>query len=247
MGSWREVTQTIYDVSGINRFRDYVGARGQSDGVFIWIPKTAGTSLQQALGIRKHKSIHAVRNRFSQRGMVTFGHMHYPELVHSGLVSGQFDSRAFKFALVRNPYDRAVSLYRYLQSRRKISAQQPFLSFLRALHDEGIPPIGLYNSQGMSQCNPQIRWVENVALEYLGHLERLTAACAHLGHRMGIPDLEVPHANSTVRRRTEEYYCPESRELVAWMYREDFAAFGYARDELCAGPAVNEENSVVGF
>lgn len=108
------------------------GRKDQPDMLFIWIPKTAGSSvfalLETTLGMQKLKTFQEVA-RFRNRGPVTFGHMHYLSLLQAGIVKPEFHSRAFKFAFARNPYARIASLYNYL-TPRDLSDKQCFDWFL---------------------------------------------------------------------------------------------------------------------
>ena len=194
----------------------------------IWIPKSAGTSLCQAIHVRKRKTLQSVKYQFCDRGIVTFGHMSYRELIKNGYVSKTYDSGAFKFAIARNPYDRAVSLYFYLKDvANRIPKDQTFLSFLRILHQDGLEPIGLYNVRAFSQCNPQIRWTEGINVDYVGRFENLANDVEKIKSGLGMENIKIPHKNSTIRNHARCYYCDECLELVEFLYEEDFKAFGY--------------------
>ena len=66
--------------------------------IFIHIPKAAGTSVLAALGKTKEK-----------------GRDHVSWQVYKKASSRKF-ARYYKFTFVRNPYDRALSAYRYILS-----------------------------------------------------------------------------------------------------------------------------------
>lgn len=217
------------DYTGISYARAWIRSRSQPDAVFIWIPKTAGTSVWRALGFPKLKSRHAVRHRFTNRGPVTFGHMDYARLVSEGLVKPGFDQSAFKFAIVRNPYDRAVSLFTYLSKPEVglIPADLSFLEFCRRLASEGCPPIGLYNREQWSQCNPQARWTEHITLDYIGRIESIEASFEVIASRLGINPDRLPHENRSKRSSYQDYYCRESAETIRDFYKDDFDAFEY--------------------
>jgi hypothetical protein len=166
------------------------------DALFIWIPKSAGTSVFTALselGMRKFKSIDKTRHLFTGHGMATFSHLSVPMLVRAGAVDAAYVSRAFKFAFVRNPYDRCASLYRYYIKMGRIPADTGFPAFLTQLEEEfrhkerphpapeamsaklryygeefhhgrgEVWPVGLYNSLEWSQCRPQCDWLDGFA------------------------------------------------------------------------------------
>jgi len=230
MIKWREFSGMVKDYSKINILRDYFISRSQPNLLFIWIPKSAGTSIYNAIGARKFKTVEKIKHRFCGRGIVTFGHMDYSKLVTEGYIPKKFDENAFKFAIVRDPYDRAVSLYVYLKNRKKLDPDNlSFLDFLRKLNDHGIDPIGLYNFQGLSHCNPQVRWLENIKIDFIGRFESLEHDMNSIQSKLCTSELHIPHKNTSSRNKTSEYYCQESIELVDYIYREDFDTLSYSK------------------
>ena len=129
--------------------------------IFIWIPKTAGTSifnfLEKNFEAKKLKTIDQL-NGFSNEGCVTFGHMSYINLLATGLVKLDFHEKSYKFTVTRCPYDRAVSLFNYSVQRNFIAYNVTFEQFLELVHRKR-PPVGLYNVYGLSQTNPQVDWI----------------------------------------------------------------------------------------
>jgi hypothetical protein len=219
-----------YDLSRIPYLIALLKSRRKPSAVFIWIPKTAGTSIWLALDAPKLKSLDLIKYRFANRGIVTFGHMDYSQLISKGLVTSSFDDSAFKLAFVRNPYDRAVSLYSYLKKKtKKIPADETFLNFCRRIETTGCSPIGLYNTHNLSQCNPQVRWVENISMDYIGKVESIEKDFEAISSKLGLNKCHIPHANKSDRLSYQDYYCRESKEIIQNFYKEDFLAFGYSK------------------
>ncbi len=84
-------------------FRDYHKRHGC---VFIHVPKTAGTSVLRALG-------HGRTGRLPGQAARTSGRDHLPWFVYQ-TANPEYYARAFSFAFVRNPWDRALSAYRHV-------------------------------------------------------------------------------------------------------------------------------------
>jgi len=221
-------------VAGYSRIPYLIGllqSRNKPNAVFIWIPKTAGTSVWLGLGATKLRILHSAKYSFTNRGIVTFGHMDYSRLVSEGIVKSNFDDTAFKFAFARNPYARAVSLFNYLQKiTKRIPTDESFLDFCRRLHTSGCPPIGLYNVLGLSQCNPQVRWTENISMDYIGKVESIDKDFESISSRLGLKTNALPHANKSYSSSYLDYYCRESKEIIQDFYKEDFIAFHYSQE-----------------
>lgn len=224
----RSGRRRLYEVSRLARWSAARRARHQVDAVFIWIPKTAGTSVNAALNFPKLKTRRAVKYHFGQRGHVTFGHMNYAGLWEAGYISHRFHRAAFKFAFVRNPYARAVSLYTYFQKIGKLCAGASFLQFCRTLESESRRPVGLYNAWGWSQANPQTAWLDNLDIDYLGRMEHLTEDLRDIQGRLGAKKRTPTWLNRSNVGFLADFYCRESRDLIRRVYDADFRKLGYS-------------------
>jgi len=214
-------------------------SRGRPDAVFLWVPKTAGTSVYTVLssfGCYRLKTRRAVQRTFPQRGLVTFKHMNYRMLVEAGEISREFDERAYKFAFVRNPYDRAVSLFHFLHGKGHHADVDGFLSFWRRIVSTELPVVGPDKVVGIGICNPQVRWLEGTKIDFLGRFERIDEDFPVLLEQLGHPNVALPWANATQHAPYRDYYCDESKTLIEQHFAEDFSAFGYSTDLAVSAP-----------
>lgn len=202
-----------------------------ANAIFIWVPKNAGTSMYDALrrgaSFNRFKRIKDLRKGFHQTGRVTFGHMDYRALIRSGHVDPGYFDGAFKFGFVRDPYTRAVSLFLYLKKEGRVKPATNFLAFCESLMAGCVETIGLYNSKGLSQCNPQVTWLSGIELDYVGRYEDLASSFKTIATKFQMPFDSLPHLNSSDKADYREFYCPNSWEIVETYYAEDFERFGY--------------------
>jgi len=220
----------LYHSTRIDKVIHYFRSQNKPEAVFIWIPKNAGTSLYNMLkkyGCIKVKVLKQIKLRFSQRGLITFDHMDYNQLVSNNYIAANYNDKSFKFCFCRNPYDRAVSLYVYLTKKR--SDKPSFLSFWQSL-EGNIEDIGLYNSRGMSMCNPQYIWIENIDMDFIGRYENYDAELVRLMKEVKLPPLSVVHRNKSNRNSWKSYYCEQSKAIIERIYAKDFEYFIYEKE-----------------
>ncbi len=199
--------------------------------LFIWIPKAAGTSIWTALQSTGHvcQDLHNDTRWIRQDvTFATFGHSGLPSLVDSGVITNGYLARRFKFAFVRNPWDRMVSLFLYLA---RLSHTPTFRQFVEGVAADGVPAVGAYNVRGLSQANPQLDWLRRpngrFITDFIGRYERLREDWRFVCRQIGI-QAAVPHLNRSRRRRYRHYYDTVSRNHVARRYAEEIDLFKYA-------------------
>lgn len=202
--------------------------------LFIHVPKTAGTSLTQVL------SPYALpRNRTPMRRVLSwlpvrenpsraYFRLHVTaEQVRRKLAPELFE-KLHKFAVVRNPYDYAVSYYSFTRnnptSRRHAEAQNwsfgDFLDYFER-KDRWMP-----RSQSAWLVGRDGRFL----MDRVMFVEQLEQGFTELTEHLGLPGLSLPHANRSPRKDYRGYYTPELKAQVERIYAADFDHFGYDFD-----------------
>lgn len=191
------------------------------NAAFLHIPKAGGLTIENILNLMPLRNHGRIKNNFidKQIGQISFGHMNYPKLIRRKYVSKEFDRTAFKFAFCRNPYDRAVSHWKYVMKKHPdiIAPGTSFLDFTKEIE--------------RPEFRPQSWWVENVQLTYLGRFETLELHIREVGRIIGVEVGKIPRINGTDHAPYWEYYCPESKRIVKERYTIDFERFGYEQDD----------------
>ena len=197
---------------------------------FVHIPKTGGTSFARAYEDRAAADDILIGDTpKARKRKKRLEQLEAPGRLwkHSRLVDvgGLVPADYFVCTLVRNPWDRMVSYYHWLQVQTfqhpavSIAQSKDFKSFLRdpcVQRAERQNPASNYVTtlEGVLQCDAFIR---------LEHPSDYEAAWDHLGF-----SLSIPHLNQSVRDRDwRNYYDDEDIGIVANLAAADIARFGY--------------------
>lgn len=147
-----------------------------------------------------------------------------------GLLSPDELQDYFVFMMVRNPWDRMVSYYHWLQDQKfkhpavDLSQQLKFADFVahpQIADSMQEAQYGHYvmDAAGSERCDLFVR-LEHLATD-IAPLE------AHLGFRLD----DIPHVNKSARTADyRTYYSDPTREMVGKMSMRDIERFGYSFD-----------------
>lgn len=207
--------------------------------IFVHAPKTGGTSLALMLEGKAIKDdimlgdTPKARNRRGKvKGVRTSGRLwkHSKLADLYGLVTQEEMEAFFVFTLVRNPWDRMVSYYHWLQAQR---FEHPAVAVAKAKDFEGFArdPMVLrslrLNSYAsyVTDKDGVVRGDHFIRLEHFA--EDLAPVEAALGVTLGAP----VHENQSNRARAyQAYYSDASRAAVAEACDADITQFGYRFD-----------------
>lgn len=208
--------------------------------------KVAAASVKKELSSIKDMMEQSKIRRWPKHGAAILGHFHYKSLIDRKMLDKEYFDSSFKFAFVRNPYDRLVSLYKYHRVQKLLGYSfDDFVELLAEEFEKGnVPPVGFYNIRCFretsplfhisiygNQYNPMVDWIpsdQNVLICYLETFEqdidRLLSLLGFTGEREKVPRKNKSKYDDNY---LDFYTNPKTIQLVNKIYREDFMEFGY--------------------
>ena len=204
--------------------------------LFIWIPKCAGTSIVNIYQL--NKQIIPLKNNnlreycFDNNSNVTFGHVDINILLKNNILSLDFYNKSFKFCIVRNPYDRAVSLFFYRHLDKKYTFKQWVEYLYKNKHN--IPKNSDTNTTIYkdihNQWNSMCSWIPD-DINKIYYFENLNTITDDINKEIGIKENTLLcHINATSHKKYIEYYDIDTQDMIYEIYKEDFIRFNYSKN-----------------
>jgi hypothetical protein len=170
--------------------------------LFIHIPKSGGTSIASAI-IGKPS-----------------GH---PYLYEYYLANKNYTKTFYKFCVVRNPYDRAVSSFNHIYKNK----YNTFLDFVKNFYYE--PHI---RHNDLAHKRAQIDFLRdkkgNLVVDNIIKFENLNSDFDLFKLKYNIECKDIPHIGKQTRtKKYNEIYCNESKRLISEYFKEDIEIFNY--------------------
>jgi chondroitin 4-sulfotransferase 11 len=193
----------------LRRVRFLLRQRAAGRFVFIHINKCGGTSVEAALGIpcKIHDTARARRLKIGRRRW----------------------EEAFTFALVRHPYARAISLYKFrVRTNQTGLGDKPIAlnDWVRATFGEKDPAY--YDKPLMFA--PCFDWLSDgngrIIVDHAAKLEAIDAEWPTIEARTG-RTAALPVHNASGPGPAPEALDPTSRRIVQGHFQKDFEEFGY--------------------
>ncbi len=200
----------------------------QKQFIFVHVEKAAGTSITSALEPYSIKSPTSKWASLLRAFNLPKDHRRYKFLMHGGLTEAQktmpkalFD-QYYKFAFVRNPWDRLVSEYNAAIKKnrrhrhRRIKAMADFSEYVEyeIKRDKLAQLPKLLNQQG------------DIGVDFVGRFENLyedfSQVCAHLGVEVTLQKL-----NAFKHPTYRDYYTEHTQARVRAHWSDDIETFNY--------------------
>jgi hypothetical protein len=194
-------------------------------GIFIHVPKTAGTSICKRLPF-KVVNLNSASDG-SNDGVTGAYKIGTARRMKRGLEDVWDDY--FKFAFVRNPWDRTVSCW-----KKNAPGYKSFSSFLDALPYLDSPrksKMGRKRRGVIWHSLPQLDHIcdakGKLIVDYVGRFENLQEDLGIVCDKLGIAEKKLPHCNKSKHKPYWEYYTDSRRRFVYELYKREIEYFGY--------------------
>ncbi len=189
--------------------------------VFVHIQKTGGVTVHGLLRERIPDLRNIVaRHEFARRGMAELDDW----------------DEYFKFAFVRNPWDRLVSWYTMVTTFDKAGNElwryvhdnsSTFEEFIHNCTGEVKIRKGVYYSFAYNQLDYVTDEHGNLLVDFIGQLENFDEDIQEVFRRIGLELETVPHHNRSGHRHYSTFYTPETEMIVRERFKRDIEYFGY--------------------
>lgn len=196
--------------------------------IFFAVPKTATHAIREAL--REHKGPEDWEQQMlfgrdalpiPELAALRHGHLSVQQ-IKPFLPQEQWDEY-FKFAFVRNPYDRFISTYFFLHRNRPSMGDRELMNMKGAIRN------AQFNTRLL--VLPQYQMLTHsdgsMGLDYVARYEDIQSAYEHICERIGIPSKVLIEKNASEHDTSDSYYDAELRKLVTDFYAGDFEVLGY--------------------
>lgn len=214
--------------------------------LFIHIPKTGGTFIQDKYNFYQNwKKEKRFNNKyklkiFENNENFTFGHADINIILKNNIISEDYYSKSFKFCIVRNPYDRFLSIYTYLLRgtlKNKNISFDNFIDLIYKLKDK-IPKLSENNTENHPDyyflntiLNLQKSWIPK-EINKIYKFEN--------GFKYILDDIElnvdIKRTNNNIlpinksNKKNKKYYNENNYKKVYDIYEKDFLEFNYSKE-----------------
>jgi hypothetical protein len=192
--------------------------------LFVHIPRTAGSSLVKILS----EQLNYFRTLDSNRRSINYRYLKdYSE---------KFRQKHFIFSFVRNPWDRVVSSFLYLNSNvSNLEDQQDKIKYLERYNGNFKKFVkNAFKNEEIFQSiyfRPQNKWIcdedGNALVNFLGRYENLNENLNDLSKILKVDFKEFLIGDEFRQDHYRNYYNKKTKRIISKIYSKDIELFGY--------------------
>ena len=196
--------------------------------IFIHIPKTGGTSIEKALGIKVwNKEILRLKKEHKIGGILYAPHHYTSLMVKNHPIAIPCWDDYFKFSIVRHPYTRVLSEFWWVHRHKgkkfeftNVGFNKHLKKYYRALDKD----------HKISQYDYLYDGLDNLLVDYVGKFEELGSVFKFLKNKFRlIPDNLPTIHKSRNNAKMLKNLTQGQKNFIYKLYQKDFEKFNYER------------------
>ena len=198
--------------------------------IFVHIPKVGGSSIEQLIWrSEKYRNesdlwmgfIDKYNNKYQTGGLQHLFASHIQQELGEDIFS-----EYFKFTMVRNPWDKAVSQFSFMKKRKDLR------EFIGMEADDSFKTyLALIQKKTHVQWDSQYKFILDTngeqMVDFIGRFENFNDEVCKALDFINIKTKKIPHIKKSIRANYRDYYDEESMETVRNIYKEDIELLGY--------------------
>ena len=203
--------------------------------IFIHIPKCAGSSIKNFLfdypKLDWREPNYDLLYGWCPERKIHLQHATSNQLLDLGLISKKTWKEYFKFAFIRNPYDRAYSDYLWIQKDRNIKGKfKDYITlsgdFKKILSDNSVKE---YRGDHLIQQTEFFDFNGFKKMDFIGRFENIHNDMNHLKEMLHINKRFDSHAKKSINKKTHYsyFYTNQRKQLVDKYFKSDVNFLDY--------------------
>jgi hypothetical protein len=190
--------------------------------IFIHIPKNSGTEMSKQIQ-EIYKNCELIKEVDKTTGI---DKMHLYLEVIDKYIDKDFFTKAIKFCIIRNPYEKIYSAWNYLKKRYEYKDVNEFIK--HKLSEEFIYGLELVNKDARVHYRPQYTFIydekNNNKIDYIIRYEKLNEDIDKLNKKY---NLKIPLYGNNKENMYIKYLNNESINKINELYKKDFELLQY--------------------
>jgi hypothetical protein len=197
--------------------------------IFFAVPKTGTHAVRELLSPHKGPDDWEQQTLFGEQllpipeiAKIQHGHISAQQIAPYLDVS--IWQNYFKFAIVRNPFDRFISICFFLNRKNPMFVETPLQWMKSAIKVQRFRQRILVKPQYQQLIDGQ----GNIAMDYVGRYETLQESVDEICQQLQLETTPLQKRNTSEHSEYREYYDDELRSAVENIYQEDLRRFNYS-------------------
>lgn len=202
-----------------------------NDFWFIDIPRTSSSSLK--IEISKKYGFPFGKENLMEKDFIrdSFFLDHIPALQLRDELSVEIFNNLFTFTIIRNPFDRILSMYLYRLKIKGLSNKVHFNDYVIDLYKHHIGKKSefiKYNVHYYSILDYITDESGHIIVKYIGRFENRSKDIIPIAEKLKLKGLGNLKLQSSNPHNYKTFYNSESRRMIEQIYKKDLEKFGYS-------------------